>query len=105
MMPTGAAVRAMQSSRRLVMSWDALTEYLVDAIQRNVLMLDVLRRRGNTYLEYISSDVPHVLGFAFEPVLDGRTLPRQLRLGTDSPTAGCPYRRDSAPLHRRRSAC
>jgi hypothetical protein len=54
MMPTGAAVRAMQSSRRLAMSWDALTEYLVDAIQRNVLMLDVLRWRGNTYLEYIS---------------------------------------------------
>jgi hypothetical protein len=32
------------------MSWDAPTGYLVDAFQRNVLMLDVLRRRGNNYL-------------------------------------------------------
>jgi len=65
------------------MSWDAVSEYLVDAFQRNVLMLDVLRRRGNNYLEYMTSDVPHVLGFAFEPVLDGRTLNRPVNYGLE----------------------
>src|SRR5262245_34181459 len=83
LMPTDAAVRALQNSRRLGMSWEALAEYLVDTFQRNVLMLDVLRRRGNNYLEYINSDVPHVLGFAFEPVLDGRTLPRPVNYGLE----------------------
>src|SRR5262249_59789947 len=83
LMPKGAAAGALQSSRRLAMSWEALTEYLVDTFQRNVLMLDVLRRRGNNYLEYINSDVPHVLGFAFEPVLDGRTLPRPVNYGLE----------------------
>src|SRR5262245_9189737 len=83
LMPTGAAVSGPESSRRLAMSWDTLTEYLVDTLQRNVLMLDVLRRRGNNYLEYINSDVPHVLGFAFEPVLDGRTLPRPVNYGLE----------------------
>jgi Protein of unknown function (DUF3141) len=65
------------------MSWAPLTEYLVDAFQRNVLMLDVLRQRGNNYLEYMASDVPHALGFAFDPVLDGRTLPRPVNYGLE----------------------
>jgi Protein of unknown function (DUF3141) len=64
-------------------SWDALAEYAVDAFQRNVLMLDVLRQRGNNYLEYMTSDVPHALGFAFDPVLDGRTLPRPVNYGLE----------------------
>jgi hypothetical protein len=83
LMPTDATARASQNSWRLAMSWDALTEYLVDAFQRNVLMLDVLRRRGNNYLEYMASDVPHALGFAFEPVLDGRTLPCPVNYGLE----------------------
>jgi hypothetical protein len=51
-------------------------EYWIDAWQRSVLTLDTLRERGNTFVERSAEDVPHVLGFAFEPVLDGRTLPR-----------------------------
>jgi hypothetical protein len=53
-----------------------LQEYWIDAWQRSVLTLDALRERGNTFVERSAEDVPHVLGFAFEPVLDGRTLPR-----------------------------
>src|SRR5262245_52622649 len=83
LMPTGAAVSGPESSRRLAMSWQAVSEYLVDTLQRNVLMLDVLCQRGNNYLEYINSDVPHVLGFSFEPVLDGRTLPRPANYGLE----------------------
>ena len=51
-------------------------EYWIDALQRSVLTLDALRERGNTFIERSAEDVPNVLGFAFEPVLDGRTLPR-----------------------------
>jgi pimeloyl-ACP methyl ester carboxylesterase len=50
-------------------------EYLLDAWQRSVLFLDVLRERGNIYLEHSASKVPHVLQFKAELVRDGRTLP------------------------------
>lgn len=53
-----------------------LQEYWVDAWQRSVLTLDALRERGNTYFEQGAKNAPHVLSFAFEPVRDGRTLPR-----------------------------
>ena len=51
-------------------------EYLLDAWQRSILMLDVLRERGNTFLEQSKKDAPHVLTFKVELVLDGRSLPR-----------------------------
>ncbi|WP_083533645.1 DUF3141 domain-containing protein [Bosea sp. WAO] len=53
-----------------------LGDYLVDVAQRNVLMLDVLRRRGDNYLEHVAMIAPNVLGFSFEPVMSGRNLPR-----------------------------
>ncbi|WP_291299372.1 DUF3141 domain-containing protein [Elioraea sp.] len=51
-------------------------DYWIDAWQRTILTLDTLRQRGNTSLERSKADAPHVLGFAFELVVDGRTLPR-----------------------------
>jgi hypothetical protein len=53
-----------------------VNEYWVDAWQRWILTLDVLRQRGNTYLEQGEKNAPNVLSFKFEPVLDGRTLAR-----------------------------
>jgi pimeloyl-ACP methyl ester carboxylesterase len=53
-----------------------LQEYWMDAWQRSVLFLDVLRERGNTYLEHSAKEVPHVLSFQVELVRDGRTLPQ-----------------------------
>lgn len=50
--------------------------YLTDAWQRGVLTLDTLRRRGNDYIEHERAGMPPVLDFAYEPVLDGRALPR-----------------------------
>src|SRR6202453_4426459 len=44
--------------------------------QRSVLFLDILRERGNTYFDHSSKEVPNVLGFQAELVQDGRTLPR-----------------------------
>lgn len=54
-------------------AWPA---YTVDAWQRSVLFLDVLRRRGNAFLHHTESKDPHVLSFDFDVILDGRTLAR-----------------------------
>jgi hypothetical protein len=51
-------------------------EYWLDAFQRSVLFLDILRQRGNAYRERLTQDVPNVLTFGAELVRDGRTLPR-----------------------------
>src|ERR1700757_1747830 len=51
-------------------------EYLVDAGQRTVLFLDVMRQRGIQYREHMAETAPHVLNFEAELVIDGRTLPR-----------------------------
>ena len=56
-------------------------DYWVDAWQRSVLLLDVLRERGNNYLEHSSEQVPNVLGFQFELVMSGRTLERPVNYG------------------------
>ena len=54
----------------------AVQEYWLDAWQRSILTLDVLRQRGNTFLEQSAKEVPHVLTFQAELVMDGRNLQR-----------------------------
>jgi hypothetical protein len=49
---------------------------MVDAAQRSVLFLDVMRQRGNQLHEYLAKTAPHVLDFEVELVVDGRTLQR-----------------------------
>jgi Protein of unknown function (DUF3141) len=49
-------------------------EYMVDAGQRSVLFLDVMRRRGDQYREHIAQTAPHVLHYAAELIIDGRKL-------------------------------
>jgi pimeloyl-ACP methyl ester carboxylesterase len=51
-------------------------DYWVDACQRSVLCLDILRQRGNAYRERLDDAAPNVLSFGAELVRDGRTLPR-----------------------------
>ena len=51
-------------------------EYLVDAMQRSVLFLDVMRQRGNQYREHQAETVPHVLDYKADLVVDGRLLDR-----------------------------
>jgi hypothetical protein len=55
---------------------DLVQEYWVDACQRHILTLDVLRQRGNEYLEQAARISPTVLNFAAEAVMDGRTFER-----------------------------
>ncbi|MFQ3788218.1 DUF3141 domain-containing protein [Halomonas sp. A29] len=54
----------------------AAFDYWRDAIERSVLYMDVMRERGNQYLEHIEKTKPNVLGFDAEVVMDGRSLPR-----------------------------
>jgi pimeloyl-ACP methyl ester carboxylesterase len=51
-------------------------EYMVDAAQRSILFLDVMRQRGNQYRGHMAETAPHVLDYNVELVLDGRMLDR-----------------------------
>ncbi|HWU26170.1 MAG TPA: DUF3141 domain-containing protein [Rhizomicrobium sp.] len=49
-------------------------DYWIDAWQRSIMYLDVLRERGNIYFEHKASAAPNVLNFEAELIRDGRTL-------------------------------
>jgi pimeloyl-ACP methyl ester carboxylesterase len=53
-----------------------VTEYCQDFAQRSILFLDILRRRGNQYVEGKLHDIKSVLIFDFEVVMRGDTLQR-----------------------------
>ena len=50
--------------------------YGLDAAQRTILMMDIIRKRGNRYLDHLCDGQPPVLVFDYEVVLDGRNLKR-----------------------------
>src|SRR6516164_3224061 len=58
-----------------------LLDYWVDSWQRSILLLDVLRQRGNNCVEHNARKAPNVLSFDVELVLDGRSLPRWVNYG------------------------
>jgi hypothetical protein len=58
-----------------------LLDYWLDAWQRSILLLDVLRQRGNNSREHNARRAPNVLSFDAELVLDGRTLVRPVNYG------------------------
>ena len=78
----------------------AVPEYWLDAWQRSILFLDVLRERGNIYLEHSAKEVPHVLNFKAELVRDGRTLERPVNyaLVHIAPPAGTQIDPAKAPI-------
>ena len=84
----------------------AVQEYWLDAWQRSVLFLDVLRERGNIYQEQSAKEVPHVLTFKAELVRDGRTLERPVNyaLVRIVPPAGTQARSCQGADHRGGSA-
>jgi pimeloyl-ACP methyl ester carboxylesterase len=53
-----------------------LADYWVDAAQRSVLFMDILRKRGNNYLDHLYKEQPPVLVFDYDMVMDGRTFER-----------------------------
>jgi pimeloyl-ACP methyl ester carboxylesterase len=62
-----------------VMPWDAWSRwnnYAVDLAQRSVLFLDTLRERGNNFIEHNRKELPPLLHFDYETVLDARSFER-----------------------------
>jgi pimeloyl-ACP methyl ester carboxylesterase/tellurite resistance protein len=49
-----------------------LGEYWWDSAQRMVLFSDILRKRGNAYLDHLEKEQPPVLVFDYDMVMDGR---------------------------------
>jgi len=50
--------------------------YAVDVWRRSILFLDVLRERGNNFLEHERAGLPPLLDFEYETVLDARRFPQ-----------------------------
>lgn len=72
--------------------------YAMDAAQRSILFLDVLRQRGNQYVAHEAETVPHVLQFEHEVVMKGTDLPRPVNYGLVRipPPEGAPVPRPDA---------
>lgn len=68
--PFGAGSATIQSG--------PLGAYLIDAAQRHVLFLDLLRRRGNEQHDMTSHPMATVLTFDHEVLVSGRALPRPI---------------------------
>ena len=51
-------------------------DYMVDRAQRSVLFWDIMRQRGNQYREHLAENIPHILHFKAEAILDGESLER-----------------------------
>ena len=62
-----------------LLRWSGLgpvADYWIDAFQRSVLFLDVLRQRGNIAQDHNARPAPNVLHYQAELLVDGRTLDR-----------------------------
>jgi pimeloyl-ACP methyl ester carboxylesterase len=72
---TGKSSGGSDTSARIPTLAD-LFDYQVDAWQRGVLFLDVMRRREEQAREHAAEIAPNVLDYRAELVCDGRTLPQ-----------------------------
>jgi len=74
--PQPDRARAELSGSRASLPVAPAMEYGIDAAQRAILFLDVMRQRGNQFQKDVSEAAPHVLSYQTELVIDGRTLDR-----------------------------
>ena len=51
-------------------------DFMKDAVQRQALMFNVLRQRGNVYTAHLDAGMPPVLDYQYEVVVDGKDLVR-----------------------------
>ncbi len=56
--------------------WKDGVSYFTDFAQRSVLFWNVMRERGNNYVERVKAGKPPVLVFQWEMIVDGRTFAR-----------------------------
>jgi hypothetical protein len=74
--PRPNQARAELSGNCAALPLAAPVEYGIDAAQRAILFLDVMRQRGNQFQKDVAEAAPHVLSYQSELVIDGRTLDR-----------------------------
>ncbi len=76
-----------------------LAAYAIDAWQRGVLFLDILRRRGNNFVQHEEAGCPPVLAYDYDVVVDGSTLERPVNytLVAIRPPAGTTTRPNARP--------
>ena len=74
-MPSTSPGTASSPPGGLLAGWP---DYMIDALQRSVLFLELLRQRGNDEIEITSRPTATVLRFAHEVVMSGRSLPRPM---------------------------
>lgn len=75
---TQALMNVQQNALATLMGgqgWQQASDYAIDAAQRLVLTLDVLRERGNNDRAHEAAGTPPVLDYDYEIVLDGRDMP------------------------------
>ena len=63
------------------------SEYWTDAVQRSVLFTNILRKRGNLYLEHLNNGQPPVLVFDYEMIMEhgGRRFLEDWKKQTERP--------------------
>ncbi|MEQ8152000.1 MAG: DUF3141 domain-containing protein, partial [Smithellaceae bacterium] len=52
------------------------SEYMIDAAQRTIIFTDILRKRGNNFIQHIRNGQPPVLVFNYEMILNGKDFKR-----------------------------
>jgi pimeloyl-ACP methyl ester carboxylesterase len=67
-----AGLRQSQSDGRLLDHWLA---YSRDAMERSLLTVDTLRKRGDVFLAHEAAGCPPVLIYDYDVVMDGKDLP------------------------------
>jgi pimeloyl-ACP methyl ester carboxylesterase len=72
----GKAVEDLSEGSRTAVSSMRWQAYWKDAAQRAVLTMDVLRQRGDIFLEHEEAGCPPVLIYDYDVVMDGADLPR-----------------------------
>ena len=78
---TPSGDRSEQQNVRGMPLGNPALDYWLDAWQRGILFLDVLRERGNQHLAQIESEAPNVLTFEYEVVMTGQSLERSVNNG------------------------
>ncbi|MFT5720171.1 MAG: hypothetical protein ACI9W6_000461 [Motiliproteus sp.] len=74
LIPSSQDAEAASRGLSALPTYGPLGEYMIDAAQRTILFWDVWRHRSEDFYEHRAMEIPHVLSFDTELILDGRLL-------------------------------
>lgn len=73
---SGKPVDILAGMNAAMQVWGPVGEYMTDAMQRSILYCDLMRRSNEQEDVHKAQEVPHVLNFEAELILDARTFKR-----------------------------